>query len=292
MLGKLLKYDLKALGRVLLPVQLGALVVGVIATFVLTATIRFTGDSYDYYGSSGTEMLGSSIAGFSILAVFLLSVVLFSSFLVTLLLIARHFNTNLMGDEGYLSFTLPVSAHEHLLSKVISGFIWSMINMLVICLSLGLLALFGTAYSGLINKDILELLSQGMQWIFDNGLGVLVIEYPFLAIISTIDTLLLIFACIVAGSVIATKHKIAAAVGLYFAVSLVLYSINSMAQGALIGLMGMDPAFLFSTIEPSIKEFLAFYQITILISLVISILTIVASYAFSHYVLSNRLNLE
>ncbi len=28
-LGKLLKYDLKALGRVLLPVQLGALVVGV-----------------------------------------------------------------------------------------------------------------------------------------------------------------------------------------------------------------------------------------------------------------------
>ena len=37
MLGKLLKYDLKALGRVLLPVQLGALEVGLMATFVLTA---------------------------------------------------------------------------------------------------------------------------------------------------------------------------------------------------------------------------------------------------------------
>ncbi|NLG09906.1 MAG: hypothetical protein GX562_00020 [Coriobacteriaceae bacterium] len=292
MLGKLLKYDLKALGRVLLPVQLGALVVGLMATFVLTATVRFAGDEYGYQGSTGADMLNSSIAGFSILAVFLLSIVLFSSYLVTLLLIARHFYTNLMGDEGYLSFTLPVSIHEHLLSKVISGFIWSIINMLVILISLGLLMVFGTAYSGLVNKDVLQILSEGMQWLFANDLGIVVIEYPILVVVGTIDGLLLVFASIVAGSLISAKHKVAAAVGAYFAANMVLYTINSMTQGALMGLMGMDPTFMFSAIEPSIREFLAFYQVTILISLAISILTIVATYAFSHYALSNRLNLE
>ena len=111
MLGKLLKYDLKALGRVLLPVQLGALVVGLMATFVLTAKS----------GSQGMIRLSSSIGAIcstphsriSILDVFLLPSV-FSSYFSDLLLIARHFYTT-DGDEGYLaSHTVSI---EHLYQK-------------------------------------------------------------------------------------------------------------------------------------------------------------------------------
>ena len=292
MLGKLIRYDLKALGRTLLPVQLGALLVGIIATLVLTATLRYIENSSSFQVLTETEMLGSSLASFSFLAVFLLSVVLFSSFLVTLLLTARYFYTNLMGDEGYLSFTLPVTVHQHLLSKTISGFIWNIINALVISLSLALLLIFGTAYSGLVNTEVLQALSEGFRWLFSNGWGIVLVEFPIEALVGVVSSLLLIYASIVAGSIIASRHKVAAAVGIFFAANLMLYSLNSMAQGVVVTLTGFNLERLASMVEPHYMELMAFYQMTMLVTLAISIVTIIAAYSFSHYALSNRLNLE
>jgi hypothetical protein len=291
-LGKLIKYDLKGMGRTLLPVQLGALLVGVMATAVLTATLRYTEHNYGLQGQGAGGALGGAITSFSILATLILCMVLFASVVVTTLLIARHYYNNLMGDEGYLSFTLPVSVHQHLLSKTVAGFIWSLINALVVTASLALLLAFGTAYSGLINREALGALAEGIDWLLTQGWGVLVFEYSAGAILSTIAPLLLIYASVTAGSILAKRHKIAAAVGVYFAAQMVLYTINSMAQGVIVTLMGINPDSMMSMMTPQFDEILAFLQITLLIGMAISILTIAAAYAFAHYALANRLNLE
>ncbi len=44
--------------------------------------------------------------------------------LMSIWLVVQHFQRNLFGNEGYLMFTLPVSAYQLLLSKLITTVIW------------------------------------------------------------------------------------------------------------------------------------------------------------------------
>jgi hypothetical protein len=62
---------------------------------------------------------------------------------VTLFLVARHFYTNIYSDEGYLTMTLPATVTQHIISKTVSGFIWLMINALVMLIGVALIVFLG-----------------------------------------------------------------------------------------------------------------------------------------------------
>ena len=92
MLGKLLKYELKATARTFLPLYGAILVVSVV---VRLAFSKFEHADL-FMGISALTLFGLFVA----LAV------------LTLLVIVQRFNNNLLSDEGYLMFTLPVSTHS------------------------------------------------------------------------------------------------------------------------------------------------------------------------------------
>ena len=71
-------------------------------------------------------------------------------YIATIVLIIKRFATSVFGREGYLTNTLPVSAHQLILSKLLAAFILDTISSFVVLASIGIIAAF--------NLDIKDIL--------------------------------------------------------------------------------------------------------------------------------------
>ncbi|MBO4679634.1 MAG: hypothetical protein J5626_08185, partial [Lachnospiraceae bacterium] len=122
MLGKLIKYDLKSLGRLIVP--LFAVLVG--SSVALRICIELFGNTN---GNEGIASLISSILSVVVALVYAMS--LTASIFGVYVIIAMNYHKSLMSDKGYFYLTLPVSHDSHLVSKLLSGAIFIIISMVV-----------------------------------------------------------------------------------------------------------------------------------------------------------------
>ena len=129
MLGKLLKHEFRATGRIMLP-MLGAL-----ALLAGMANLSFRGIEYT------DSVIVNLILGFVIVLFFL---GLFAAAVLSVVIVVYRFYKNLLRDEGYLMFTLPVSVHSLVWSKLIAACCWILLTALV-CTGLLLLTVFNLA---------------------------------------------------------------------------------------------------------------------------------------------------
>ena len=104
MLGKLLKHEFRATGRLMLPALGAVLALAVLANF----SIRFIQVTDNTFL---TILFGLVIAAFVIGMV--------AAAVMTLVLMILRFYRTLLRDEGYLMHTLPVNVHELVWSKLI-----------------------------------------------------------------------------------------------------------------------------------------------------------------------------
>lgn len=134
MLGKLLKYELKATSRVFVPLYIAILVVSIVNGLSLNLEIF-------------------NIQG---LATIILMCLFISLFVITIVVTIQRFNKNLLKDEGYLMFTLPVSSKSLVLSKYLTSLIWTFLSFVVAFLSFNIIFIIPTYkyfdYSYFINE--------------------------------------------------------------------------------------------------------------------------------------------
>ncbi len=133
MLGKLFKYEIKDTSRL---IPFFYLITAVMAGLSLL---------------SGKLELGWFKATSSVL----LLLVGIAVFIVTLVVICMRFYKNLYSNEGYLSFTLPLKPHLHLVSKAIVSFGWMLLSVLI---SMGAIfvALYGLGVDGKVWTSALD----------------------------------------------------------------------------------------------------------------------------------------
>ena len=81
---------------------------------------------------------------------------------VSVMTIVTRFTRNLLGREGYLMHTLPVTETQLVTSKLISSTVWSLCSILAACLSFGILAVLMMS-----DMDLLEQLP--LMWSGDPG---------------------------------------------------------------------------------------------------------------------------
>lgn len=115
MFGKLMKYDIKALGKIIFPLWGALLILG----FVFSLGIRFD------------LTVASSIAVFSLIAII---GVIAAIFTIGIIIVIQRFWKGLLKQEGYLMFTLPVSVRSLILSKLFSALLISFGTVVVIVL--------------------------------------------------------------------------------------------------------------------------------------------------------------
>ena len=110
MLRKLIKHEFRATGRIMLPLLAAIIALSIMAGF-----------STRILDNPNSIPLFNAIGIFTLCAYF---VSLFSVGIVALIIMIQRFEKNLLGDEGYLMFTLPASVDAHIFSKLIVSVVW------------------------------------------------------------------------------------------------------------------------------------------------------------------------
>lgn len=222
MLKKLFKHDFRALSRTLFPLQIGILGGGLLATLLTVLTIRIGENTAN---TSGSAMLRAVIMGVSATTAVLIGIAIMASAFVTLLLICYHFYRSFLGDEGYLTFTLPVSTSKLIWSKLLTGMLWTLINAVVIVVTLLIFSVFGTTTSSIANIDVLnairtfftDILPQLSEYV---NVPLMTVEVVVIGILGLASQMLEIYFAIVVGGQVAKKHKILAAIGMYLLINM------------------------------------------------------------------------
>ncbi|MCE5187852.1 MAG: hypothetical protein LLF75_01505 [Eubacteriales bacterium] len=223
MLGKLMKHDFRALSRTLFPLQIGILGGGLVATILSALSIRLSEASWA--GANGSNLLKGLILAVSVTSAVLIGIAIMASLFVTLVLICYHFYRSFLGDEGYLTFTLPVSTSNLLWSKLLTGMFWVLINSVVVCIALLIYAVFGTTTSTLINIDVLQALRQFFTQILPEmskyiSIPVMAAEVIVVGIVGLAAQLLQVYFAIIVGGQVAKKHRVLAAIGMYLLINM------------------------------------------------------------------------
>ena len=221
MLGKLLKYDLKALSRILIPVHLAALAVAAVSCVAAFAGYAIS----ELPASSASDHAGPLLALAALVLVMgLLALACIAG--ATFVVILWRFYKNLFTDEGYLTLTLPASPAQQLGSKLIAGLGWMVVDAVVVfgCVMVIMAAADGFAGSTGFGDSI-------PYWVMrastGNGVFGLYAAPTFLEMIGTcLQTLvqmafalLMAYAAFSLGAAVAARHKVAAGIGLYLAIS-------------------------------------------------------------------------
>lgn len=205
MLAKLLKYEIPAMGRKLLPLYLAWL-----ASSIL-------------FGLSLGSMRGSVF--FEIVTPVIYGIVTTAVFVMFIILIIQRYNSSLLGDEAYFNLTLPVTASEHIANKAVSAVVWTVIT--------GLAALASVLIIGITSGGMSDFFSTQTWRDFINelskvrGSAVLVCaEILIVSVFSTVKSILAVYAAITIGHQ-AGQRTTLASIGAYIVLAVVESSVGS-----------------------------------------------------------------
>ncbi|KNZ43506.1 hypothetical protein [Acetobacterium bakii] len=273
MLGKLLKYEIKATGRTFLPLYLALIVLTIITKVLLFVAIP------------DAVMVSESGSNFDLPLVISLSLygtIIVALFVLTLIVIIQRFYKNLLTDEGYLMFTMPVQTWKLILSKLLTAILWTIVCGFAVAISIFILALGNFSMMEL-SQEIGKMYSE-FQNQFGMSLNIIIGEGIMLMIVDIISSILMIYVAIAIGQLF-NQHRILASFGAYIGITVILQIVMSLLT-LLFPVFGMD--YLMSS---EMNE-IAVMQIFINSVTVFNIICIAAFYFITNYILKNRLNLE
>ena len=220
MLGKLIKQEFRATGRILLPVMGAMLVLAGLANLSLRSMVNDV-----------TQIRILRILMILTVVFFGLAVVV--TIVMAVVIMVSRFYRNLLKDEGYLMFTLPVSVHELIWSKLLVSLVWFLVTGLLIWLLLMLTGL-NLSQSNLEMilselpswKEILEFLD-GYQ--IRGQLRVILIQILLIVFVGGLTTCLHFYAAMSLGHMF-SQSKVLLSIVFYVAIS-IAFGIMSTGYG-------------------------------------------------------------
>jgi len=234
MLGKLIKHDFNSLSKVLLPTQLAIFGATILGTLGFAFSIR-----NNYYDVQANGLFGllRLITGF--LSAIMVIAIIAASILVAFIIFQRFYK-NLMCDEGYLTFTLPVTTSQILWSKLITAMLWTIISSIVIFICINIFVLFGTSETGLINTEAYKEMGRALHEVnITIGARIIwpILELGLFMIVCTAYSILQVYLALIIGGIVSQKHKILAGIGFYFVVQIAVSIISTIVQFFMTGSM-------------------------------------------------------
>jgi hypothetical protein len=290
---------MKATMRIILPLIICMIVVSIATSVCLSSLLNYISDikiedmiefneSTDFEISIDSEqsMTYGILSAVTVILFIIFIGIMVASVISVFALMARRFYTSFFTDEGYLTFTLPVTTDCHLLTKTASMFIWNIANYAAIILSFGIL--FIGIYAAVpeffvmddYTKMYLEEIFASLGATFGGAITFSVIEL----IISSIASCLLLFFAISVGCMIAKKYRLIACVASYFIIS----GIVSEIIGIITGIVSSQFIYLEATAENSNLLVMA----VLLISTFLYVAQGVGCYFGTRWILKNKINLD
>jgi hypothetical protein len=266
MLMKLIGYEMKAFGRIILPLY--AATIGM--ALIIGLGIRL--QDQDVF---------SSLLGVVIIMIFIS--LIFATMVMTGVLCVQRFYRNLLGNEGYLMFSLPVGTHQLILAKALGSLIWALLGgiagvctMLAVCLT----AIPMYELTSRLKRAMLNLRLSHMEEVIGTAVIWLIILILQFAV-----TLMQIYTALAIGHQW-TEHRILGSVLAYFGINVVKNIVGGLLMK--IGYYTGGTVFLTSQLE---QTDLSSWQVQA--TVIVSALVMIVIYsAVTWFLLDRRINLE
>lgn len=284
MLGKLMKYEFLATGRILLPIYAALLVMSAAGGLLLSG-----GD---------TSVLGQGLSAFFVILI--LAVLHTAVWITTLVMVLRRFWGNLLGREGYLMHVLPVAAWEHVLCKLLCAMVWTVLSSLVTMLSVCILLGLGSALRAVEWSEMLrtwnlfrdEIRRQGSA----GALTLLCVETVILVLLGIAGPILRAYTAMCVGQ-LANRHRVWAAIGAYLGIGIVQSAVvRQLAGGRILRFFGGSDYAVWSyrgEIQTTgLPAYLGEINRQMLIVLLVTLAFSAAMFFASQWLLRRRLNLQ
>ena len=295
MLGKLMKYEWKNIWKAGTLMLLGMFIVTVIGCVVLQMPgVAEFFDSNDVNGVQTWLMISSFVA-----TLILYVIMLLASTWGMLIFLGIRFYRSMYTDEGYLSHTLPVTANQLFLSKILVSGVWYL--FISIGIGISVVALVVSLMTGLLNiGELSSVLTQynGNIWEFladafyelgrtyEEEMGINLLHYGITLLLTYVAgpfiTMVTLFGALTIGQ-LSSKHKGLMGILAYAGLTILSSIIGSTVQSAfMFGTNVMSSSGGFSVTTNMV------YDINVITSLLIAAIM----YGVSYYIMNRKLNLD
>ena len=258
MLGKLIKYELKATARTLIPLYIALLAFALINKLFIGSSNNLDNDLL-----AGIPMM---------ISIFAYGCIMAAVFIITFFIIVQRFYKNLLGDEGYLMNTLPVPTWMNISSKLAVSIIWSIVSGIIAILSIIIMA-----FSPDIFRDVFSEINNFISYLSEGYYGI-ALELILYGFVSMISSTLMLYLAISIGHLF-NKRRILASFGAFIVLKMITSAIGSIIQGTIQGTLDIFNNF--SSFMPSIHG-----------ALIFDILLGIVFFIACNYIIKNKLNLE
>ncbi len=281
MFGKCLKYELRAYSRLLVPTFIAIMAASVLMSVAVGVLTRLVG----YQQNELVMAISAILLYFIILAVYLS---LFIIPVMVFVLTVRRFYTSFFTDEGYLTFTLPVSVDHHLMSKLLAAAIADIFGVITAILSVVIVASGALIANADVIKNLIGTTTPGMSFEELKMLGVSVVTiimFIVTAILSVIGNYLLLYLSISLGCMIAKKHRFIVCGACYLGVSTVVSTLSSVVSIVIMFIMT-------SAMITQIDQLGIIFNAMLGVISVFLAIEVVVCYFITRYILKNKVNLD
>lgn len=218
MLGKLLKQEWKATLRILLPLYLI-----LICTTLITGLLAYWDNDF----KSVVTILSTVSYGMSLLMIGA----------GTVILLYFRFYKNLLTEEGYLMFTLPVKTSQLVLAKLITASVLTLLSIAVIALSLLCIVAASGNYP-LIKETFHSVLAE-LSTEIGLSTSAILLEFSLLILISLLMNIVTVYLAIALGQLF-SGHRQIGAFASYGVIYLLIQLLSLAVVFILILFKGMD----------------------------------------------------
>lgn len=279
MFQKLLKHEFKSQSSLLGWLTVAVLGAGGIGAGVVQLLIHIFRD--EVFASS--TVVNDASEGFLILGMiallFLAVILMFAiaaySTAVRLMLLYRFYKHHFT-DEGYLTFTLPATTHQILLSSTVNILIWTLISTVAVLISY--LVMFMPLLL-LARQEAINVFSE-LNYVFTTvyGKGFIALQHV-MVICSVLGGTIQPLLAITIGAQVSKKYKLLTGIGIYFGLNMIVSFITSIVSGisAVADIIIMDAA--------------GAMTLTYLVPSILYLIIAVGGYFLMHYLVTNKLNL-
>ena len=292
-----MKYEWKNIWKAGTLMLLGMLVVTVIGCVVLRmpgGVVTGLLDNNDINATQSWFVLSSFVA-----TLILYVVMLLASTWGMLIFLGIRFYRSMYTDEGYLSHTLPVTANQLFLSKILVSGVWYL--FITIGIGISVVALVVSLMTGLLNiGELSSVLTQynGNIWEFladafyelgrtyEEEMGINLLHYGITLLLTYVVgpfiTMVTLFGALTIGQ-LSSKHKGFMGILAYAGLTILSSIIGSTVQSA----------FMFGTnVMSSSGGFSVTTNMAYDINVITSLLIAAIMYGVSYYIMNRKLNLD
>lgn len=278
MFAKLLKHEWRATAPSMGGLCAAILSLGVLGMVTLTALIR------------RAEELNELAAGSMALSMVFIYLAIVICVAASGILLMIRFYKSRFTDQGYLTFTLPVSVHQNFLSAFINQLLWTVLVSIATCVAFGLM---GVAVYNAVGADAFAEVKEELKYIYDETIGQaeqtlasVLPGYILQLAVSFVYSTVVAMTCLTVGATIAKKHKILAAIGVYYFISMATGMIqNSLTMSITLRMEEMLEGSPLQIMEEASRQLL-------MVTIPMQILVIVGCYFLSTTLMKKKLNLN